>query len=153
MAVPGAAMKADRYVVVVGCGRLGSRVANHLSRLGHSVVVIDRDPATFAGLSPEYSGFRLEGDATQMAVLRDANLQDADVLIATTHEDNVNLMVAQVAKKVFGVGHVLARVFDPEREEVYVHLGIDTICPTSVAAEMFLRAVAEGAVPRAATGA
>lgn len=146
-------MKADRYIVVVGCGRLGSRVANHLSRLGHSVVVIDRDPATFADLSPEYSGFRLAGDATQMAVLRDANLQDADVLIATTHEDNVNLMVAQVAKKVFGVGHVLARVFDPKREEVYGHLGIDTICPTSVAAAMFLRAVAEGAVPRAATRA
>lgn len=135
-------MRADRYVVVVGCGRLGAQVASQLSHLGHSVVVIDRDPGTFADLSPEYSGFRLEGDATQMAILRSAHLEDADVLMATTHEDNVNLMVAQVAKRVFGVGHVVARVFDPKRQEVYGHLGIETICPTSVAAKMFLRAAA-----------
>jgi trk system potassium uptake protein TrkA len=75
----------------------------------------------------------------------EAKLKRADVLIATTHEDNVNLMVAQVARKVFGVSNVLARVFDPKREEVYARLGIETICPTSVAADMFLRAVAHGA--------
>ena len=146
-------MTDSRYVVVVGCGRLGSRLANQLSSDGHAVVVIDRDPATFGDLSPEYSGFRLEGDATELASLRDANVQDADVLIATTHEDNVNLMVAQVARTVFGVGHVLARVFDPKRVDVYAHLGIDTICPTTVAAERFLDALAQGAPEQDAAGA
>jgi trk system potassium uptake protein len=137
-------MKNSRYIVIVGCGRLGSHLANQLSRDGNSVVVIDRNEATFNDLSPDFSGFRINDDATHMAVLKAAKLKNADVLIATTHEDNVNLMVAQVAQKIFHVPHVLARVFDPTREEVYAQLGIDTICPTSVAAEMFLRAVTNG---------
>lgn len=141
-------MKNNRYIVIVGCGRLGSRLANQLSRAGNSVVVIDRDEATFSDLSPDFSGFRVDGDATQMAVLKEAKLNKADILIATTHEDNVNLMVAQVARGIFSVSHVLARVFDPKREEVYAQLGIDTICPTSVAEEMFLRAVVNGAAER-----
>jgi len=138
-------MKNNRYIVIVGCGRLGSHLANQLSREGSSVVVIDKDETTFNNLSPDFSGFRVQGDATQIVVLKESKLKNADIFIATTHEDNVNLMVAQVALKIFSVPHVLARVFDPKREEVYAQLGIDTICPTSVAAEMFLRAVANGA--------
>jgi trk system potassium uptake protein TrkA len=143
-AARGIAMKNNRHIVIVGCGRLGSSLANQLSREGNSVVVIDRNEATFNDLSADFSGFRVEGDATQMAVLKAAKLAKVDVFIATTHEDNVNLMVAQIARKVFNVPHVLARVFDPKREEVYAQLGVDTICPTSVAAGMFLRAVAGG---------
>jgi trk system potassium uptake protein TrkA len=136
-------MKNNLYVVVVGCGRVGAHLANRLSREGHSVVVIDADEATFNDLSPDFSGFRLDGDAAQMAVLKKAKLNKADVLIATTHDDNINLMVAQIAWKIFGVSRVLARVFDPKREEVYARLGIETVCPTSVAAEMFLRAISD----------
>ncbi len=135
-------MKNSLYIVIVGCGRLGSYLANQLSHVGHSVVVIDIDEETFNDLSPEFSGFRIEGDATHIAVLKEAKLRKADVLFAATHEDNVNLMVAQVARKVFNVPHVLARVYDPRREQVFNQLGIETICPTSVAAEMFLLAVA-----------
>jgi trk system potassium uptake protein TrkA len=135
-------MKNSLYIVIVGCGRLGAHLANQLSRAGHSVVVIDRKEATFNDLSPDFSGFRVEGDATQVAVLKEAKLKRADVFFAATHEDNVNLMVAQVARKVFNVPHVLARVFDPRREQVFDRLGIETICPTSVGAEMFLSAVA-----------
>jgi len=142
-------MKNSLYIVIVGCGRLGSHLANQLSRVGHSVVVIDKDETTFNELSPGFSGFRIEGDATQMGVLKEAKLMRADVVFATTHEDNVNLMAAQVARKIFNVPHVLARVFDPRREQVYDQLGIETICPTSVASEMFLLAVASG---RAAQG-
>ncbi|HRX84381.1 MAG TPA: TrkA family potassium uptake protein [Phycisphaerae bacterium] len=142
-------MRPDRYVVVVGCGRLGAQVANQLSRDGNSVVVIDRAEATFRNLSPDFSGFRVEGDATQLAVLREAKLRNADVLIATTHDDNVNLMVAQVARRLFDVPDVIARVFDPKREEVYAQLGIATVCPTSVGAALLLRAVENGAADRA----
>lgn len=137
-------MKNSKYIVVVGCGRLGSLLANRLSRDGNSVVVIDPVETTLDDLSPDFSGFRINGDATHMAVLKAAKLKNADVLIATTSEDNVNLMVAQVAQKVFRVPHVLARVFDPRREEIYAQLGIDTICPTSLAAGIFLEAVANG---------
>lgn len=137
-------MKPSLYIVIVGCGRVGSYLANQLSRAGHSVVVIDADEETFNDLSPDFSGFRVVGDATQMAVLQEAKLKQADVFFATTHGDNVNLMVAQIARKLFHVPHVLARVFDPRREQVYDRLGIETICPTLVAAEMFLLAVAGG---------
>jgi len=137
-------MKTSLYIVIVGCGRLGSGLANQLSRIGHSVVVIDSNENTFDDLSSDFSGFRIVGDATQLAVLKQAKLKDADVFFATTHGDNVNLMVAQVARKLFNVPQVLARVFDPRREEVYNQLGIETICPTSVASEMFLLAVAGG---------
>jgi trk system potassium uptake protein TrkA len=136
-------MTNDRYIVVVGCGRLGSYLANSLSRAGNSVVMIDREEANFNDLSPDFSGFKVNGDATQVAVLKEAKLNKADVIIATTHEDNVNLMVAQVAQKIFNVPHVLARVFDPRREEVYAQLKVETISPTTLAAEMFLRAVAK----------
>lgn len=138
-------MKRSRYIVLVGCGRLGSRLANQLSRAGDSVVVIDRREAAFGDLSPDFSGFCVLGDATQMQVMKEAKVQEADIFIAATQEDNVNLMVAQVARKMFGVTRVLARVFDPRREEIYARLGIDTVCPTSLSADMFLRAVAEEA--------
>ncbi|MEW5722686.1 MAG: TrkA family potassium uptake protein [Thermodesulfobacteriota bacterium] len=137
-------MKNNLYIVIVGCGRVGSHLADRLSREGHSVVVVDQNRAAFEDLSADFSGFRVEGDAVRMSVLRETKLKKADVFIATTHEDNVNLMVAQVALKIFQVPHVLARVYDPRREQVYAQLGIETICPTRVAAEMLFRAVAQG---------
>jgi trk system potassium uptake protein TrkA len=130
------------YVIVVGCGRLGSHLANLLSRAGHNVVVIDRKAAAFAGLAADaYSGFRVEGDASEPAVLRRARIEQADLLIAATSEDNLNLMIALVARKVFGVKHVMARVYDPKREETYRELGLETVCPTLIAGEHFLTLV------------
>jgi trk system potassium uptake protein TrkA len=134
-------MLAYQYIIVVGCGRLGSILANRLSRLGSSVVVIDRDEAAFANLSTEFSGFQVIGDAAELAVLRRAKIEKADCLLAATRHDNVNLMVAQVAKKVFHVPKVVARVFDPSREAVYRKFGVETICPTALSSEAFLCAL------------
>ncbi|MFO8013940.1 MAG: TrkA family potassium uptake protein [Phycisphaerae bacterium] len=134
-------MAEHQYIIIVGCGRLGSHLANELSHHGHSVVVIDAEGASFGALSPEFSGFRLEGDATEPSVLKQAKMDQADLVIATTREDNINLMVAQFALKLHGVPRVMARVFDPSREQFYRTLGIDTICPTSVAAGLFLESL------------
>jgi trk system potassium uptake protein TrkA len=136
-------MASDLFIVIVGCGRLGSHLANQLSREGHGVVVIDTNEHAFVNLSPEYSGFRVEGDATELAVLKQAKVNKADLVISTTRKDNINLMVAQVAKVEFAVPRVLARVFEPRREAIYQRLGVETICPTAVAAEMFLKSVAK----------
>jgi trk system potassium uptake protein TrkA len=138
-------MAEQLYVVVVGCGRLGSHLANRLSREGHSVVAIDVDEGALAGLSQEYGGFRILGDATEVAVLRQAKADKADVIIAATGVDNVNLMVAQVAKRALGVPRVVARVEDPRREGAYRAMGIETVCPTAVAADLFLKWFARGA--------
>jgi trk system potassium uptake protein TrkA len=135
-------MGADLFIVIVGCGRLGSHLANRLSRAGHGVVVIDRDEQAFSNLSAEYSGFRVEGDAIELAVLKQAKVDQADMVIAATRDDNVNLMVTQVARAAFSVSRVLARVFEPARKAIYRRLGIESICPTSVAADLFLESIA-----------
>jgi trk system potassium uptake protein TrkA len=134
---------AARYVVVVGCGRLGSTLANTLSQLGDSVVVIDRKEAAFANLSPEFTGFRITGDAAELALLREAKVDRADVLLAATDRDNLNLFVAQAARELFGVTRVVARLFDPTREAIYDELDVVTISPTMLGAEAFLAFLGE----------
>ena len=146
-------MKHNRYIVIVGCGRLGSRLASQLSCNGHSVVVIDRAEKAFDKLSVDFSGFRVEGNATHLAVLKEAQLGQADVFITTTSDDNINLMVSQIARKIFDVPMVLARVFDPRREALYTRLEIETVNPIATAADLFLEAVAAAPVKAREAGA
>jgi trk system potassium uptake protein TrkA len=131
-------MAHHNYILIVGCGRLGSSLANRLSGLGHSVFVVDRDESAFDKLSIEFSGFRITGDAAEMETLQQARIQQASCVLVTTRRDSVNLMVSQVAKTIFGVPKVVARVFDPARETVYQQFGIETICPTALTVDSFL---------------
>ncbi|MDX1600129.1 MAG: TrkA family potassium uptake protein [Anaerolineales bacterium] len=131
------------YVVIVGCGRLGRLLANGLSEIGHQVVVVDRDASRFARLSTEFSGFTVEGDAVELSVLRQAGIEDADCLFATTNLDNVNLMVTQVARNIFGVQSVIARVFDPAHAEIYRQFEVRTISPTKLSEAEFMNVMVE----------
>ena len=131
--------KDSQYIIVIGCGRLGSLLASQLSAQGHSVVVIDQNSATFENLSGEFSGFQIIGDAVELATLQQAKVSKANCLLAVTREDNVNLMVAQIAKTVFEIPIVLARVFDPAREAIYREFNIETISPTQLSADLFLQ--------------
>ena len=127
------------YIVIVGCGRLGSLLANHLSGKGNNVVVIDRNHKAFERLSTDFSGYRIVGDATEQSVLREANISEADFCFSATQNDNINLMVAQIARTIFEVPHVLARISDPAREAIYREFGIQTISPTQLTADAFLK--------------
>jgi len=129
------------YVVVIGCGRLGSHIAAKLSGKGHSVVAVDAEHSAFDSLSSEFSGFKHEADAIEFASLKRAKIDRADLVIATTDDDNINLMVAQVASKIFNVPRVVARIEDPAKEEIYSSLGIETICPASLAGNAFLKSL------------
>lgn len=131
-------MPKARYIVIIGCGRLGATLADRLSRLGHSVVVVDHQESAFRALSSEFGGFRIVGDAAELSVLQRAEIHKADAVLAVTGEDTLNLMVAQVAQSVFHVDPVLARVFDPSREAIYKAFNIATISPTSLAADRFI---------------
>ena len=131
-------MAQSQYIVVVGCGRLGSILACRLSSHGNSVVVIDPYESSFNNLNSEFSGFQIVGDASELAVLRSAKADKADCLLAVTDKDNVNLMVAQIAKNIFQIPTVLARVFDPAREKIYRDFGIATISPTQLSADAFI---------------
>ncbi|MCJ8281790.1 MAG: TrkA family potassium uptake protein [Rivularia sp. ALOHA_DT_140] len=134
-------MAKSQYIVVVGCGRLGSILASKLSAEGNSVVVIDLNESNFDALGGEFSGFQIVGDATELAVLRSAKADKADCLLAVTDSDNINIMVAQIAKKLFEIPSVLARVFDPNREAIYRDFGIETISPTQLSAEAFVKTI------------
>jgi trk system potassium uptake protein TrkA len=132
------------YIVIIGCGRLGSFLANRLSHEGHSVVVIDINPAAFDALmTDQFSGFRVEGDATELAVLQQAKIAQADVVIGATHDENANLMAAQIAKSRFHVPRVLVRIHDPHKAAFCEAIGIDYICPTRIATEKITQFVRE----------
>jgi len=137
--------KRREYIIIGGCGRLGGHLANRLSREGHSVVVIDLNEAKFQNLSAEFSGFRLEGDASELEILQRAKTQEADKVIAVTRSDNINLAMAQIAKVVFHVPTVVARVSEPQREAIFRELGIYTICPLLLATDELLRRFAQPA--------
>ena len=129
----------NSYIIVIGCGRLGSFLANKLSNEGNSVVVIDVNVSAFDALTADqFSGFRIEGDATELAVLKQAKIDKADVVIGATHDENVNIMAAQIAKNTFNVPKVLVRILDPNKESFCRSIGIECICPTSIAAEKMI---------------
>ena len=124
----------EGYTIIVGCGTLGASLAGTLSDAGESVLVIDELEEAYNKLSPSYGGMFLTGDATQELVLQEAEIEKASALICVTNSDNTNIMVAQIAKELFNIKCVIARLYDPERECVYQEFGIDTICPTTLSA-------------------
>lgn len=121
-------------VVVVGCGRVGITLTELLVRGGHDVTVIDLDRAALARLSQPFKGTTLMGNGTDMDVLRQAGIDKADAFLSLTQGDNRNLMAAQVAKQIFGVKTVIAKVNDPIRANTYREHGITTFSRTSILA-------------------
>lgn len=129
-------------VIVVGCGRVGSQLANMLSDNGNNVCCIDRDPDSFANLGRNFNGTTVQGLGFDEDVLMRAGADECDVLAAVTQYDNANLMCAEVANRLFGVPHVIARLYNPDHEKTYLQLGIDYVCGTSlVAEEVFSKAL------------
>jgi trk system potassium uptake protein len=128
-------------VVIVGCGRVGARIATVLDRQGHEVSVIDLEAAAFRRLDADFSGRAIAGTGIDEDVLRAAGITEADAFIAVTNGDNRNLMAAQVAKVMFGIERVAARVYDPDRAETYRQMGIETICSTIVMSDLVIDSV------------
>jgi len=121
-------------VIIIGCGRVGSNLANVLSAERHEVVIIDSDPQSFRRLSREFSGRMLTGIGFDREILQKADVEGAQALAATTDSDNANIVAAVTAKEVFHVPHVVARIYDPQVAEIYRREGIPTVTPTSWAA-------------------
>lgn len=126
------------HVVVVGAGRLGRTLGARLSAAGESVILVDHAVAALERTPPEFTGFKVRGDAAELETLRRADMGGARLVFATTERDNLNLMVAQAARHIFKVERVLARVSDPSREGLYSRLGVLTVNPTALAAEACL---------------
>ena len=121
--------KKSGYTIIAGCGRLGANLANTLYDGGGDVIVIDKNQDAFRKLSSSFGGIIMTGDATEIFVLDHAEIRKATAVVAVTNSDNTNIMVAQLAKELFNIEHVIARLYDQERECVFNEFGIDTICP------------------------
>ena len=118
-------------MIVVGCGRMGSGLAQTLSRNGHSVTVIDLDPSAFERLPEPFTGNKVIGVGFDRDVLIKAGIERADGLAAVTSSDEANAVIARIASQIFAVPKVVARLYDQRKAEIYKRLGIQTIDPST----------------------
>jgi len=129
------------YAIIMGCGRVGARVASELGRAGHDVTVLDVNDKAFERLDEDFSGNTLVGNGLDVDVLRRAGIERADAFAAVTQGDNRNIMASQVARHIFNVPKVVTRIYDPLRQETFELLGIEAISPTVLGAERILEIV------------
>jgi trk system potassium uptake protein len=129
------------YVVIMGCGRVGSTLARGLEDRDHTVSVIDSNPDAFRRLGPAFGGRKVLGIGFDQSVLEEAHIEKADAFAAVSSGDNSNIIAARVARESFGIQNVVARIYDPGRAEVYQRLGIPTVATVRWTADQVLRRI------------
>jgi trk system potassium uptake protein len=136
------------FVLIVGCGRVGSSIAKSMLSDGHEVSVLDENPEAIALLNrgqdqswEDLGGAFTVGTALEIDALLQAGVERADAFVASTNGDNTNLVIAQIAQRRFEVDRVVVRVLDPGRAKWYAEQGLQTICPTQTAIELLEAAV------------
>jgi len=127
------------HIVIMGCGRVGATLAQSLEDQGHSVAIIDQNPAAFRRLGSHFNGRRITGVGFDRDTLREAGIEEAGAFAAVSSGDNSNILAARVARETFGVENVAARIYDPKRAEVYQRLGIPTVATVRWTANQMLR--------------
>ena len=128
-------------VVIMGCSRVGALVAALLDEEGHKVTILDIESYSFRRLPINFNGTAMVGDGTVEDSLKKAGIEEADAFVAVSQGDNRNVMAAQIAKYMFNVPKVVCRIYDPLREELYHTLGLETISPTKVGAQLLRKLV------------
>jgi trk system potassium uptake protein TrkA len=134
-------------IIIVGCGRTGSRLARRLSEGGMDVAVVDEVREAFISLGPNFAGNTYQGSGLDAEVLRQAGVESADAVLAVAGGDNRNLMIAQMVKYQFGIARAVARLRDPVRAFHYRELGIETLCTTTIIEGLLELWVKDGALP------
>jgi trk system potassium uptake protein TrkA len=122
-------------VIVMGCGRVGEQLALLLDAEGHQVTTIDYDASALARLGPAFKGRKIKGIGFDRDTLVEAGIEEADAFAATSSSDNANIVAARIARNIFQVPRVVARLYDPRRAEIYQRLGLLTISSTTWGAE------------------
>jgi trk system potassium uptake protein TrkA len=127
------------YIVIMGCGRVGSTLAASVEAAGHSIAVIDSSPEAFRRLGSEFTGLTVTGIGFDREVLIQAGIERADAFAAVSSGDNSNIISARLARETFSVQRVVARIYDSKRAEVYERLGIPTVATVRWTADRMLR--------------
>lgn len=122
-------------IIIMGCGRVGTQLAKIMSAENHEIIVIDSSTEALDRLDKGFKGKKIKGVGFDKDVLIKAGIQMADAFAATSASDNANIVAARIARNIFGVPRVVARIFDPQRAEIYRRLGLLTISPTLWGAE------------------
>jgi trk system potassium uptake protein TrkA len=136
------------YAIIMGCGRVGARLANLLDQAGHEVLVLDVNSGAFWRLGSEFNGETMVGNGIDIDVLRRAGIERADAFAAVTQGDNRNIMAAQIASHLFHVPKVVTRIYDPIRQDTYAALGLEAISPTVLGANAFMDALLGTAIQK-----
>lgn len=123
-------------VIIIGCGRVGSQLALLLAQEGHNVTIIDKNPEAFKRLGGTFNGMAVTGNGFDEKLLKELKIDKQDAFVSVTSGDNTNLMASQIAKKIFKVPRVIARVYDPRRADIYRKLGLDIMSGTMLVAAM-----------------
>lgn len=124
--------KEKNMTVIVGCGRVGAGIAGKLSEEKKDVIILDKDKSAFRKLSGTYGGLTMLASATDIDKLISAGVNEADTFIAVTDNDNVNICAAEIAKKLFKIPKVVARIYDEDKTALLQDMSIDSICPSSL---------------------
>jgi trk system potassium uptake protein TrkA len=132
-------------IIIVGCGRVGARTAAELDKRGEHVTVVDVDQRAFQRLPAKFGGVTVRGSGADEDILHDAGAEMSDLFMALTEGDNRNALAAQLAKHVFGIPRVLAKVNDPVRADAYRSLGLEIICRTVILSDALVVAATQGA--------
>ena len=138
------------HFVIMGCGRVGASMAAQLDRMGHSVAVIDRNSAAFRRLPKDFNGRKVKGVGFDRDALEQAGIDEAYAFAAVSNGDNSNIVSARVARETFGVEHVVARIYDANRADVYERLGIPTVATVRRTADQMMRWILPGGSAREA---
>lgn len=117
------------FIIIVGCGRLGSNLAKELADDGNDICIIDRDGNKLNSLGSGFNGKRIKGIEFDSDKLTEAGIKQADALLAVSSDDNINITVSLIAEKIFHISKIVARVNNPEKKTIYKLLGIETINP------------------------
>jgi trk system potassium uptake protein TrkA len=123
-------------IVIMGCGRVGAALAGLLDAEGHAVTVLDLDSYSFRRLPSSFKGKALVGNGIDEDALKKAGIEQADAFFAITQGDNRNILASQIAKYIFNVKRVICRIYDPLRQELYESLGLESISPTIIFADI-----------------
>ncbi|MFH1825199.1 MAG: TrkA family potassium uptake protein [Candidatus Firestonebacteria bacterium] len=118
-------------IVIVGCNRISASLSNVLLKDKHNITIIDKSENTFSKLEESYTGDKILGDATDIDILKKADLDTVDMFLALTDNDNANIMIAQIVKNKFKTKRIICKVDDPIRAQAYKELDLETICPTT----------------------
>jgi trk system potassium uptake protein len=132
------------YVVIAGGGKVGRFIAADLVQRGHDVCIIERVRDRCENLVANHPVLVIEGDAADVRYLEQAHTDRADVFVATTRDDDDNLVSCQLARVEFGVRRTISRVNSPKNVEIFEKMGIEAVSSTTLMARLLEEEVTVG---------